>query len=74
MLTASFNTKNSASNSVYLQAMRDSDNNLVFLQNFHRLEVPVAIPCVHIDNQNALLLMMIPCSDWRLRPSNVPGK
>jgi len=63
-LTASFSTKNSACNSVYLQAMTDSDNNHFFLQNFHRLEFPIAIPCVHSDNQNVLLLMMIPCSDW----------
>ena len=73
-LTASFSTKNSACNSVYLQAMTDSDNNHFFLQNFHRLEFPIAIPCVHSDNQNVLLLMMIPCSDWKRRPSNSPGK
>jgi hypothetical protein len=74
MLTASCNTKYSACNLFYLQAMTDSDNNHFFLPTFHRLAVPIAIPRAHSDNQNFQLLMKIPCSDWKLRPFNGPGK
>jgi len=75
MLTASINTKNSACSSDYLQVMTDySYDNHFFLRNFYRLEFPKAFLCAHAENQNGLLLMLIPCSNWALPLSNGPGK